>query len=271
MDESLRATLLGIIEGLTEFLPVSSTGHLIIFGEALGFQGTFAESFDVVIQLGAILAVVFLYWRRFFGMLAFPSSQSDLVRDGLQGSAGIIKLMIVTAPAAVVGLLFHRAIKAYLFNPTSVAVALIVGGIIMIVVERSRLTTAKGDVEKLTWKQALGVGIFQCFALWPGMSRSASSIVGGMLLGLRLEAAAEFSFLAAVPLIAAASLKEFVDVFHGLTSDQFLLLAVAFFVSFLSAIVAVRVFVGLIGKVGLIPFAVYRIILGIVVLLVLAQ
>lgn len=255
MDEILRAVTLGLVEGITEFLPISSTGHLILFGHALEFTGDFANSFEVMIQCGAILAVLVLYLRRFAALVPVNAS---FLEPGLTGSSGLFKLFLVSAPAAACGLLFRDKILTQLFNPISVACAFIVGAVLMLFIKEK----GSKKIEEITAKDALIVGIAQIFALWPGMSRAACSILGGLSTGLSLKAATEFSFLAAVPLITAASLKELLDTWSTITSAQVNLLVIGFIVSFLSALLAVRVFVGIVSKIGLAPFAYYRLVLG---------
>ena len=249
------AVILGIVEGLTEFLPVSSTGHLILTGHLLGFTGPKAETFEIVIQLGAILAVVALYWKRFLGLL---KTDPTLRFSGLYG---LWLLFLTSLPASVVGLLAHKYIKAYLFSPVTVAWALGLGAVMILVVEwipKKEQTTVLDDI---TPKQALGIGFFQCLALWPGFSRSAATIMGGMLLGVKRTIAAEYSFIAAVPIMFAATGYDFLksyDLFHA---SDFLFLGVGFCVSFISAWLAVKGFIFLLGKLTLRPFAVYRLAL----------
>jgi len=199
------AIVMGIVEGLTEFLPVSSTGHLIIAGHLLGFVGDKASSFEVAIQLGAILSVVFLYWRRFLGLIPTHSSSTANLRSTLEGWSGLWRIAVATFPALLVGYLARHAIKERLFNPEAVTVALAVGGVALLLVERLVSPRRSGSLDTLTSTQAFGIGLFQILALWPGTSRAAATIVGGMLLGLDRKAAAEFSFLIAVPVLFAAT------------------------------------------------------------------
>ncbi len=252
------AIILGILEGLTEFIPVSSTGHLIIVGHLLGFSGATADTFDIFIQLGAILAVVVLYFERFRGLLDFRPGQS-----GFRGINGIVKLLAVSLPALVLGALFHGAIKRYLFNSTTVAIALILGGLVMIWVESRKAKPARfKSPEELPTRTAFIIGVFQCLALWPGMSRSASTIVGGMLLGLERQLAAEFSFLAAVPVMCAAVGYDLLKSAGSLTSLDVLPFALGFITSFLVAVLSIRVFMRLLNSWTLKPFGYYRIALG---------
>src|SRR5262245_1913488 len=189
------AVVMGIVEGLTEFLPISSTGHLIIAGHMLGFVGEKAASFEVAIQLGAILSVVYLYWRRFLGLIPSKASSMSEPPSALLGWSGLWRIAAATFPALLVGYLARHSIKERLFNPEAVTLALAVGGVAILLVERLSLPRRSSALETLTMSQALGVGLFQILALWPGTSRAAATIVGGMLLGLDRKAAAEFSFL----------------------------------------------------------------------------
>ncbi len=269
----LIAIILGIVEGITEYLPISSTGHLILVGHLLGFSGEKAESFEVIIQLGAILSVLVLYKERFMtlldGLKGVPS-QDDLIRPGLRGAAGIVKLGLVSLPALAMGFLFSKKIKGVLFAPKPVAVAMAVGAVAIILIERfQRDRKEQTEVDTLTWKQAILIGCVQCCALWPGMSRSASTILGGMLVGLSRRSAAEFSFLAAVPILAAAAGKDFLDVLGVFSADEFGLLAIGFVVSFFTALVTVRWFVRVVGSWSLVPFAVYRLVVAAIVFLVM--
>ena len=199
MSELLIAGFLGIIEGLTEFVPVSSTGHLILFGHLLDFHGQTAATFEIFIQLGAILAVVYLYFQHFLSLFRFDTDQT-----GLRGFRGMQIFAVACLPIYVLGFLLHEYIKQVLFSPLTVAIALILGGLVMIVVERREQKVRVTSLDQISLRQAFVIGIAQCFALWPGMSRSGSTIVGGMLIGLDRVVAAEFSFLVAVPVMVVA-------------------------------------------------------------------
>ncbi len=265
------AALLGIVEGLTEFLPVSSTGHLILAGKALGFTGPVADSFEIFIQLGAILAVVVLYFDRFRNLLR------GLFTDGIQfksapeftGASGLAKIALACAPAFVMGALFHKKIKEFLFTPGSVAAALIVGGAIMLLVDNKRREERTTSLEDISYRQAFLLGIFQCCALWPGVSRSGSMLVGGLLLGLSRSVAAEFSFLVAVPVMFAATALDLVKSRELLSQSDLGLFAVGFVVSFITAVFAIRTFMTLLKRINLHPFAIYRIAFGALVLAML--
>lgn len=257
------AIILGIVEGLTEFLPVSSTGHLIITGYLLDFTGPKAETFEIVIQLGAILAVVALYRDRFLGLLA-PDPKRKF-----SGMYGLWLLFLTSLPASVVGLLAHGYIKEHLFSPTTVAVALAAGAVLIFVVEGMNKRADVESLDEITPKLALGIGLFQCLALWPGFSRSASTIMGGMLLGARRTVAAEYSFIAAVPIMFAATGYDFLKNHSLFERGDMLFLLLGFLVSFIAAWIAVKGFIILLGRLTLRPFAVYRLGLAVLILLFL--
>jgi len=269
-SEYLSAALLGLVEGLTEFIPVSSTGHLILVGSALGLTGEKEKTFEVFIQLGAILSVVVLYRARFTSFIQglFPLSKwlnrktYLATNSGLEGSAGIINIALATLPALIFGALLHKQSKA-LFFPESVALALITGGILFLIAEKFK----RQDTKEIAPLLALAIGVFQVFALWPGMSRSGSTIVGGLLLGLNRKNAAEFSFLAAVPIIAAAALFDLLKGFSLFTTADVPLFAIGLSVSFLAGMLSIRLLVAVLNRFTLVPFAIYRILLGAAVLL----
>jgi undecaprenyl-diphosphatase len=262
--ENILAALMGIVEGLTEFLPISSTGHLILVGHFSGFDKLVgkdvAEAFEIVIQLGAILAVVCAYPRRFVGLLRFGDNR------GLSGPRGIGLLAITSIPASLLALLARKAIHERLFNPVSVAAALAAGAVWILLVERHRPRTKVDEVDSITWKEALAIGMFQCLSLWPGMSRSASTILGGMMVGVERKAATEYSFFAAVPIMIAATLYEFYKSYALFHVSELQVLAIGFVVSFVSAWLAVRLFIHFLGRHTLVPFGWYRLGLAGVVL-----
>ncbi|EMG38857.1 Undecaprenyl-diphosphatase [Desulfocurvibacter africanus PCS] len=278
MDSWISAALLGVVEGLTEFLPISSTGHLILANSLLGLSGQKIATFDVIIQLGAILAVVVLYRRRFLGLVAPSLVQTDQDQSGLNGFAppsssqfagirGLFLLFLTSLPAALLGLASHDLIKSNLFGPISVAWALGAGAIIILVIETVRPKSRYASLDDITPLLALGIGCFQCLALWPGFSRSAATIMGGMILGARRTMAAEYSFIAAVPIMIAASGLELVKNLGLFTSSDMMFLATGFVVSFFSAWAAIKFFIALLGKTTLRPFAYYRLALAPLVLL----
>ena len=260
MDPLSIAALLGIVEGLTEFLPVSSTGHLILVGHLMKFFGEKETTFEIVIQSGAILAVLLLYWRRFLGLLDFSDPNA-----GFKGRNGIVKLAVACAPAFLLGALLHKPMKA-LFVPPWVAAALIIGGLVMLVVEARRPKVTVESLEQISLKHAFLIGLAQCIALWPGISRSGSTIVAAMLLGISRGAAAEFSFLLATPVLIAATGFALLKGMHALSIADLPLFAVGFVVSFLSALIAVKGFIKMISHWTLRPFAWYRLVLGAIVI-----
>lgn len=255
----LKATILGIVEGLTEFIPVSSTGHLILVGKWINFTGPQAATFDIAIQLGAILAVV-VYYRTFFMRYLSPKEWVSPISQ---------KIVVAMIPAVVIGFLFHKAIKAHLFNPFTVSLALLVGGIAMAIVSFWK-KNVESDItlDTMSFRQAFGVGVAQCFSLWPGMSRSASTIIGGIVGGLSYEVAAEFSFIVAVPIMILAVSFDLLSSLSALTINDLILIVVGFIVAFLVAWASIGLFFKILRRYRLFPFAVYRIIIALVILAV---
>lgn len=261
MNHLITATILGLVEGATEFLPVSSTGHLIVAGHLLGFVGPVADCFEVFIQLGAIMAVVVLYWRRFLNLLPGFAQRADGA-PAFVGRRGIFMLLITTAPALVIGAMAHKAIKAYLFSPLTVAVGLAVGAVAILLVERYKPDSRTHSLDAMTYPQALAVGICQCFAMWPGVSRSASTILGGLLARMDRKVATEYSFLAAAPVMLAAVSYDLYKHWAILRLEDLGIFLVGFVVSFLSAAVAVKTFIGLVQRWSLNPYAWYRLVIA---------
>ncbi|MFL9945142.1 undecaprenyl-diphosphate phosphatase [Paraburkholderia agricolaris] len=261
-----KALILGVVEGLTEFLPVSSTGHLIVAGSLLNFTDDHAKTFDVVIQLGAILAVCWEFRRRIGSVVAGLPSRPDARRFTLN-------VIIATIPAVVLGLLFEKSIKAALFSPVPVAFALVAGGVVILWAEarqRARGQTAARvqHVDDLSPLDALKVGLAQCFALIPGMSRSGSTIIGGMLFGLERRVATEFSFFLAIPIIFGATAYELYKDWHLLSVDALGSFALGFVAAFVSAFACVRWLLRYISAHDFTVFAWYRIGFGLLILLV---
>ena len=265
----LVAIILGIVEGLTEYLPISSTGHLILTGSILerwGLKGEGSGSFDIVIQLGAVLAVVVRYRDLLLSRVSGLASRDRRSLDLL------IALIAGFLPTAAVGLLLRKAIKAHLFGVLPVAAALVIGGIAMILVERRRRaqrTVGLVGLEHVTARRALVIGFGQCFSLWPGTSRSMCTLLAGQLTGLSTATAAEFSFLLALPTLGAATMYETYKGRHELAAAGGLNVAIGFVVSFLVAWAVIAGFVKYLQKRGLEPFGYYRIALGLVVFLLL--
>jgi len=261
--EQLLAAIMGVVEGLTEFLPVSSTGHLILVGHLTGFHRAVgaeaAAAFEIVIQLAAILAVVAAYPRRFADLCRFNSTR------GMRGLRGLWLLFLTSFPAAFLGLLVRKMIYEYLFNSLVVAWALAVGAIWMLAVEFYRPRSNVEEMDDIRWPQALQIGLFQCLSLWPGMSRAASTILGGMMCGLSRRAAAEYSFFAAVPLVSAAAVFKFVESAPTLAAMNRSTLLIGFAVSFLSAFAAVKLFIRFLSRYTLQPFGWYRLAVALTV------
>lgn len=261
------AILIGLLEGLTEFIPVSSTGHMIIVGHMLHFTGERADAFEVFIQLGAILAVAFLYRDRFLGLVpgrarAAASAAGSPSAPRFAGLRGLVLLAVTTAPALVAGKLFHHAIKERLFSPLTVAIGLAVGGIGLILIETFKPRARVTDLDGIGMREAVWVGLFQCLSLWPGMSRAGSTIIGGMLAGADRKTTAEYSFLAAVPIMIAATGYDLYKSRSFLHAADAPLFALGFLVALVSAWFAVRFFIGFLGKHTLKGFGWYRLALA---------
>ncbi|ARP80713.1 undecaprenyl-diphosphatase [Bordetella genomosp. 8] len=274
----IKAFFLGIIEGLTEFIPVSSTGHLILFGDWINFQSSSAKVFEVVIQFGSILAVMWIFrarlWQLIHGTLTGVRSEVMFTRN----------LLVAFLPAAVIGAIFIHAIKNLFYHPGVVATTLVLGGLIMLYVERhthhargaaagddsaSQVRATAHRLEEITWKQALGVGCAQCVAMIPGVSRSGSTIIGGMIAGIQRKTATEFSFFLAMPTMLGAAVYDSYRNMSVLSQHDVVGIAVGFIAAFLSALLVVRAVLRFVANHTYRVFAWYRIALGIVVGLVL--
>ena len=256
----LQSIIMGIVEGITEFLPISSTGHMIIVGHFINFTGAFATLFEIVIQLGAILAIVVLYRDKLW----------DSVKNLAPGNSGFklwTNIIVAFIPSAILGLLLHKKIEATLFGTVPVLCALIVGGILMILIENKfRKKDVIGSVDNIILPQALLIGCFQCLALWPGMSRSASTIMGAWIVGLNTVVAAEFSFFLAIPTMVGATALTLFKAKMALSAIQIMSLIVGFVVSFIVAIVVVDKFINFLKKKRMRVFAIYRICAGVLLL-----
>ncbi|MFE1815973.1 undecaprenyl-diphosphate phosphatase [Metapseudomonas otitidis] len=256
---AFQALLLGIVEGLTEFLPISSTGHQIIVADLIGFGGERFEAFNVIIQLGAILAVVWEYRRKVFDIVVGLPRQRSAQRFTLN-------LLVAFLPAVVLGVAFADVIHHYLFNPITVATALVIGGVIMLWAERRQHRTEADTVDEMTWKHALKVGCAQCLALIPGTSRSGATIIGGLVFGLSRKAATEFSFFLAMPTMVGAAVYSGYKYRHLFQPADLPVFALGFVVSFIFAMLAVRALLKFIASHSYAVFAWYRIGFGLLIL-----
>ena len=262
MDIALlvKAALMGIVEGLTEFLPISSTGHLILAGALLGFDDDKAKVFDIAIQTGAIFAVILVYWQKIRSTIVALPTQERAQRFAFNVFIGFL-------PAVVMGLLLGKAIKAHLFTPAVVATTFIVGGFIILWAERRPASTVRiHDVDEMRGRDALKVGLVQCLAMIPGTSRSGATIIGGMLLGLSRRAATDFSFYLAIPTLIGAGVYSLYKDRALLSMADLPLFTLGLVVSFASAWLCVRWLLRYISSHSFVPFAYYRIVFGVIVL-----
>lgn len=256
----LKALILGVVEGLTEFLPISSTGHLIIIGSLLEFNDARGKVFEIVIQLGAIMAVVWEFRAKLTvvtkGMMAREPAAWRFASN----------VLIAFMPAVVLGLLFHDVIKTYLFNPYTVAIALIAGGLVILWVEKRAFQPRIQSIEEMRWLDALKIGLAQTVAMFPGVSRSGATIMGGMLFGLNRSVATAFSFFLAIPTMFGATVYDLYKNWHLLSAADIPLFAVGFVAAFISAYLAVAALLKFVANHTFVGFAWYRIIFGVLVL-----
>ncbi|EJO5346342.1 undecaprenyl-diphosphate phosphatase [Clostridium botulinum] len=262
----LKAIIIAIVEGITEFIPVSSTGHMILVGSAINFNGEFAKMFEVVIQLGAILAVVVLYWKKIRdSVIEFFKFIFTKGKEGHTGFKFGINVIVGSIPIGVIGVLFYHKIKA-LFRPEAVIIGFIVGGILLIVIENRfrKKKHAVRDIDSITIVQALKVGLLQILSVWPGMSRSASTIMGGWIAGISTPIAAEFSFFLAIPAMIGSTAKDLFEFDYSImTPTLWIALIIGFVVAFIVSIVVMNKFVNYLKKRPMRIFAVYRVLAGI--------
>ncbi len=250
----VKAVVLALVEGATEFIPVSSTGHQLLVGHFIGFQSP-NNTFEVLIQLGAILAIVSVYFRKLLSIaLALPTRA-----DARRFVAGVL---VAFLPAAIIGGLFSKVIKAYLFNPWIVCASLIAGGLVLLVIDETDLKADKHDVADFNLPMDLKIGVFQCLAMIPGVSRSGATIVGAMLMGADKRTATEFSFYLAMPTMAGAFAKDLLDNYKNLSRDDFGLIAIGFVVAFVSALFVVRTLLDYVSRHGFRLFAWWRLLVG---------
>lgn len=264
MIEILKAVLLGIVQGITEWLPVSSTGHMILVDEfvKLNFSPTFISTFLVVIQFGSILAVLLIFFKK---LNPFDSSKSKIEKK--ETLSLWAKVIVAVIPSGIIGVLFEEDIDRLFFNSTTVALALIIYGVIMIVIENRDKKPAVSDFSEVSYKLAIGIGLFQCLALIPGTSRSGSTIIGATLLGASRYVAAEFSFFLAIPTMLGASLLKLVKTGFAFSGFEWLVLGVGSVVAFVVSVIVIKFFMDYIKKHDFKAFGYYRIVLGIIVLL----
>ena len=265
--ELFKALVLGLVEGLTEFAPVSSTGHMILVDDmwlkSTEFLGQYtANTFKIVIQLGSILAVLFVFKDRFIDMLGLYRFSKKGVQKHKANHLKLTHVIVGLLPAGIFGVLFEDYIDEHLFSMETVLIGLFVGAIFMIAADlfRSKNPTVE-TVDQITYKQAISVGLIQCLSLWPGFSRSGATISGGVLLGLSHRAAADFTFIMAVPIMAGASLLSLISNWQYFSIDALPFFIVGFISAFVFALISIRFFLKLINRIKLIPFAIYRIVL----------
>ncbi|RDU24331.1 undecaprenyl-diphosphate phosphatase [Anaerosacchariphilus polymeriproducens] len=261
----LKAIIIGIVEGITEFIPISSTGHMILVGWAIGFEGAFAKMYEVVIQLGAIMAVVVLYWSKIkdsiidFFIFIFTKG-----KEGKNGFKFGINVIVASIPMSIVGMLFYSKIKS-MFEPEVVIVGFIVGGLLLLLIERlySNKKCKEDRIDNITFVHAFKIGVFQLLALCPGMSRSASTIMGGWMAGLSTPLAAEFSFFIAIPAMIGTSAKDLLEFDYSImTQTLWFSLIIGFIVAFIIALIVIKKFITYLKKKPMKVFAVYRVIAG---------
>lgn len=262
MEALLQAIFLGFVEGITEFLPVSSTGHLILLVDILKFSGPPGKIFEVIIQLGSILAVCWLFRKRLWHVAITAHKEKSSQRF-------ILLLLIAFLPALIVGALAHDFIKEVLFSPKVVAVMLVVGGIIILIAEKFKPEPRFHAVEDIGWKQAVVIGFMQVLAMIPGTSRSAATIIGGLFLGFDRKLAAEFSFFLAIPTMVAASAYDLFKNRDLISGHDLGIIAAGFITAFIVALFTVRMLLAWLSKHGFVPFAYYRIIVGVLMLVLL--
>ncbi|MDR7236044.1 undecaprenyl-diphosphate phosphatase [Neobacillus drentensis] len=268
----IKAILLGLVEGLTEFAPVSSTGHMIIVDDMWLRSETFltqqgANTFKIVIQLGSILAVVVTFKDRFIDLLGLGRI-NKLTGSG-QGRLKLTQVLVGLIPAGVLGVLFDDYIDEHLFSTSTVLIGLVIGALLMIIADIIGPKQPKTQtVDQISYRQALAVGLFQCFSLWPGFSRSGSTISGGVLMGMSHKAAADFTFIMAVPIMAGASFLSLLKNWEYMTMDALPIFIAGFISAFVFALLSIRFFLKLINKIKLLPFAIYRIVLALILYIV---
>lgn len=262
MHTIFEAIIIGIVEGLTEFLPVSSTGHMILAQSLLNTQNDdVMKTFDFVIQLGAIMAVVLIYWKRILSLFGLVTRKSES-KTGKK--LNLLHILIGIIPAGIIGLMFHKFVDEKLFNTTTVLIGLVLGGILLIVAEKKKEEPSAVVLDDLTYRQAFFIGLWQLISIWPGFSRSGSTIAGGMLSGVSRAASADFTFIMAIPIMFGASGVYFLKNYHALSSNDLTFFVVGFVVAFIVALLAVVTFIKLVQNMKLTYFAYYRFAVAII-------
>ncbi|MEC0309164.1 undecaprenyl-diphosphate phosphatase [Paenibacillus lautus] len=272
----LKAIILGIVEGLTEFAPVSSTGHMIIVDDMWLKSEEFltkyvANTFKVVIQLGSILAVIVVFKDRFLDLLGLKRKKPEAGVPSATGRLRLSQVIVGLIPAGVLGVLFEDLIDEHLFSTETVLIGLVIGAIFMIVADKvsSKKEPKVVTVDQITYRQAFSVGLIQCLSLWPGFSRSGSTISGGVMLGMSHRAAADFTFIMAVPIMFGASFLSLLKNWEYFTLEALPFFIAGFVAAFVFALISIRFFLKLINRIKLVPFAIYRIVLAAIIALVL--
>jgi len=255
MLQWVNAVIMGVVEGLTEFLPVSSTGHLLLMNEILGFKGPAGNVFEIVVQLGAILAVVFVYFQRLWQVAIKAPTDAAAQRF-------ILAVLVAFLPAVAIGAFAHGFIKSVLFNPVIVCISLLIGGFAILWIEKNAPEPDVHEVEQMPIKTALLIGLFQCVAMIPGVSRSGATIMGALMAKVDRRIAAEFSFFLAIPTMAAAAAYDIYKNLNVLSYEDSALIGIGFVTAFLSALIVVRGLIDFVSKHGFAPFAWYRIVIG---------
>lgn len=262
MSEQLAAIIISIVEGLTEYIPVSSTGHMIIVGNLIGFVGARADTFEIFIQMGAILSVVVLYFKDFLNLSTtiLPSQRDETHK------LSVVQIGVAILPILALGFILHGVIKRHLFGPQVVAIGLILGALLILFAEGRTLTAKKRDFTDLTLKDCLYIGLFQCLALWPGVSRSGATIIGGLLIGCERALATQFSFYLAVPVLGVAAVYDLYKNLSILRAEDISLFALGFVVAFFVALASLKILIGFVKRFTFKFFAYYRLGLAALVL-----
>ncbi len=266
MESLINAAILGIVEGLTEFIPVSSTGHLIIVSEWLKLDHLKSDSFNIIIQFGAILAVVFLYKDRFIEFFSWSKIKElpGLINIKNPNRLNLIHIAVAIFPVLFIGFITRKWIKAHLYNSHVVVASLVIVGVLMIIIEKYKPKPSLHSLDQLTYTDALVIGLFQCFALIPGVSRSGATMLTAMMRRIDVKTSADFSFLISVPVISAATIYEFLKVYALFSSSDLWQLLIGFSVSFVVAVIGIKGFLIVLKKLSITPFGYYRIFFGII-------